>query len=329
MTGAGWHPPPDLFGAVRTAAAGVAARARFVRIQQAATPGYAASLAADLVALPSPTWDEAHHFRGEPAETAAFVLCLDSVNFGSGWFPVLTKRPGLSGYYTVATALTDRFRRRGPFSAAELEALTAADCAGLFGQDPTGPAADLLAGFGRALNDLGAWLRQGWHGDPLGPFTEAAGSAERLVRLLLRMPLFRDVADHDGQPVPLLKRAQLLVADAALALAGTDVGRFADLDRLTLFADNLVPHVLRLDGMVAYDPDLLSRIDRGDPIAAGSPEEVEIRAVAVHAVELIVADLCRRGLPATAARLDHLLWHRGQLPAYKRSPRHRTRSVFY
>ncbi len=36
------------------------------------------------------------------------------------------------------------------------------------------------------------------------------------------------------------KRAQIVASD--LALAG--VARFADLDRLTIFADNLVPHVL-------------------------------------------------------------------------------------
>jgi len=31
----------------------------------------------------------------------------------------------------------------------------------------------------------------------------------------------------------------------------------------------------------------------------------------------------------TSARLDYLLWHRGQDPAYKAHPRHRARSIFY
>ena len=36
------------------------------------------------------------------------MLVLDSINFGSGWFPTLRKRPGMSGYFTVASSL-DRF----------------------------------------------------------------------------------------------------------------------------------------------------------------------------------------------------------------------------
>ena len=56
-----------------------------------------------------------------------------------------------------------------------------------------------------------------------------------------------------------------------------------------MFADNLVPHVLRLDGVLWFDPELVARIERGELIEHGSPEEVEIRACAVHAVELIVA----------------------------------------
>ena len=31
----------------------------------------------------------------------AEMLVLDTVNFGSGWFPTLAKRPGLSGFRTV------------------------------------------------------------------------------------------------------------------------------------------------------------------------------------------------------------------------------------
>ena len=38
--------------------------------------------------------------------------------------------------------------------------------------------------------------------------------------------------------------------------------------RLTLFADNLVPHVLRIDGVLVFDPDLVQRIDAGDAARA-------------------------------------------------------------
>jgi hypothetical protein len=102
---------------------------------------------------------------------------------------------------------------------------------------------------------------------------------------------------------------------------------FPDLHRLTMFADNLVPHVLRLDGILRFDPELVARIDRGELIAHGTAEEVEIRACALHAVELLVAAVPGAGL--SAAALDQLLWQRGQQPHYKASPRHRSRCTAY
>jgi hypothetical protein len=93
-----------------------------------------------------------------------------------------------------------------------------------------------------------------------------------------------------------------------------------------MFADNLVPHVLRLDKVLVYAPTLVERIERGKLIPHGSLEEVEIRACAVHAVELIAA---ARGSGVTATAIDRLLWNRGQQPRYKARPRHRTRCTAY
>lgn len=318
----------DVFDRIREAAAEVAREAQFVRLDEARVAPYAVALAGD--GLPEPAYDTTHHARGSDAETVAYLLTLDSVNFGSGYFPHLRKRPGMSGYYTTAASLTDRWRQDGPLTGPELRAMTPDDCAVLFGQEGNdGPAQELTALFARALNDLGGWLGQHYGDDPLGPIADARGSAARLVAMLAEMPFFRDVSTYHGMDVPLYKRAQLLAADLALAFNGQGPGAFTDLDRLTIFADNLVPHVLRVDGLLAYDPALLARIDRGELIPAGSPAEIEIRAVAVHAVERVVAELREHGVPTTARQLDFLLWNRGQEPAYKAHPRHRTRTVFY
>jgi hypothetical protein len=115
------------------------------------------------------------------------------------------------------------------------------------------------------------------------------------------------------------KRAQITPSD--LALAG--VAEFDDLDRLTIFADNLVPHVLRVDGVLRYDPALAARIDAGELLPPG-PEEREIRACALHACERLAE---RTGTPPRV--LDVRLWNRGQAPEYKSIPRHRTRGVYY
>ena len=48
------------------------------------------------------------------------------------------------------------------------------------------------------------------------------------------------------------ERAQLAAADLSLAFDGRGLGRFDDLQNLTIFADNLVPHVLRVDNILIY-----------------------------------------------------------------------------
>jgi hypothetical protein len=115
------------------------------------------------------------------------------------------------------------------------------------------------------------------------------------------------------------KRAQIAANDLTLAR----VADFDDIDRLTIFADNLVPHVLRMDGVLIYDEELAARIDSGELLPPGD-EEREIRACAVHACEAIAAEL---GVPPRT--LDVMLWNRGQDARYKARPRHRTRTIYY
>jgi Queuosine salvage protein len=239
----------------------------------------------------------------EPAPGGAdHVLQLDAINFGSGWFPTLRKRPGLSGYRTVAAA----FAEHGPWTNAELRTLDAAAVAAVLGQDAGHP---LMRLYAEALRELGRFLGAR---SALDVVEAAEGSAERLAALLARgMRFFDDRGFY--------KRAQIVPSD--LALAG--LAEFGDLDRLTMFADNLVPHVLRVDGVLRYDPALAARIDAGELLPQGQAER-EIRACALHACEQIAE---RTGIPPRV--LDIRLWNRGQAPEYKAVPRHRTRSVYY
>lgn len=317
-----------LLAQVRARCAQVARRARYVHIQGGHIPAYAASL--PLAQAVCPAIDPATHYLGHGDDTAAFLLTLDAINFGSGYFPRLRKRPGLSGYFTIAASLNDHFRAHGPLSAGQLTALTPEDCARIFAQDLADPAMhELMGHFAIALNDLGRFLLERFGGSFRALVEAAGGSAERLAGLLSAMPYFNDIEAYDGLEVPFFKRAQLSAADLSIAFGGQGLGRFTDLDQLTIFADNLVPHVLRVDGVLAYEPGLAARIDGEELIPAGSPEEVEIRACAVHAVELIVAELRRSGQEVTAHQLDYLLWNRGHEPQYKARPRHRTRTVYY
>jgi hypothetical protein len=313
---------------VRLACSRVAERARWVAVDHERLPGYAASL--PLEQALHPAIDPKRHYLGHGADTVAFFLILDTINFGSGYFPELGLRPEQSGYFLVASALTERFRRQGPFPAARLCRLTGRDCLVLLGQDPCNPAAvELTDLFAKALNSLGRFLTERFAGSFTALVEAAGGSAVRLVELLTAMPMFRDEADYHGLRVPFYKRAQLAVADLAIAFGGRGWGRFTDLAELTLFADNLVPHVLRHDGVLVCREELAARIEAGDLVPAGSEEEIELRACAVHAVELLAAELAGTGRPVTAMGLDQLLWNRGQQPVYRGRPRHRTKTIFY
>lgn len=295
---------------VRAHAATVVAGARWVRIDEEALTAHRLDDGPEAALVP-----ERHFLEGSPAEVGMYLLALDTINFGSGWFPTLRKRRdpatgrSLSGATTVAWALTDHFRTHGAWTTEDLRQTATPTLAAALGQPADH---ELMALYAQALRQLGAFL-----GDATVPELIAAanGSAVLLATVLADgMAMYRDPG--------FFKRAQL--APATLAVAG--LAQWRDLDRLTIFADNLVPHVLRCDGVLVYDERLAAHIDAGHPLVRGweLQAEEEIRAAAVHACARIAP---RLGI--SEAALDGRLWHRGQAPAIKARPRHRRRCVFY
>jgi hypothetical protein len=284
---------------VRGHCAAVAQSATSVRI----VPDRLTELAPEPVGPP----EAEHHFvDGSREDIARYVLCLTAINFGSGWWPTITKRPGMSGYFTMATGLTERFRAHGAWSNDELRRVTAAELAEALGQHP---GHDLMSLYADALHQLGRWLG---NRSATAVIDDAGGSAETLAEsLAANLAFFDDRGFY--------KRAQI----AAPELQRFGVATFKDLDRLTLFADNLVPHVLRIDRALVYSDLLASHIDEGKLLPSGSWER-EIRACAVQAVEQLAAMT-----GAAPHELDMALWSHGQSTEYKAVPRHRHRSVFY
>jgi len=320
--------PITIFDRIRSSCRRVAARAGKVRINYGRISSYAASLPVDTATRPQ--LDPTCHYLGRQEDTVNFLITLNAVNFGSGYFPHLRKRPGMSGYFTVASSLNDAYRRRGPLTAAQLSEITVDQCTRIFDQDPENTTArDLMRYFATALNDLGRFVQAGFGGSFTALVEAASSSAGLLVQLLSNMPYYNDAAAYDGREVFFYKRAQISAADLALAFKGKGWGHFEDLDQMTIFADNLVPHVLRVDGILMYEDALIARINAGELIPAGSNDEVEIRACALHAVELIKNELTGSGPSITSPAIDNFLWNRGQQPAYKAIPRHRARCVFY
>ena len=293
------RPGEPLYSHVRRHCARVAEAARWVQIE----PG-AIAFASGREGLDP----RLHFLEGDAEEVARYVLVLDTLNFGSGWFDTLSLPEGESGTQAVTRALTEHARRRGgTWSAGELRAMSAGAVAAVLGQAPGHPLMDLYA---QALAQLGNWL-----GDrgALAAAAAAGGTADAFARSLAAgMPFFDDVGYY--------KRAQI----TANELAHAGVAAFDDLDALTIFADNLVPHVLRCEGVLTYAPELARRVDAAVALAPGSAMETEIRACAVHACELIAARL------GVAPRvLDNWLWNRGETLSWPGRRPHVTRTVFY
>jgi hypothetical protein len=259
------------------------------------------------------------------------VLALDAINFGSGYHDTVRKLPGLSGARTMAARLRREVSDRRSLGAAWLASLTERDCARIFGQDLDDlDQRELMGLFAKALAELGQLVASGYDGSFLAVVEAAERSAERLAESLLAMTFYRDRHELDGRPVHFYKRAQITAADLARAFDHRPPADFADLDQLTSFADNLVPHVLRVDGVLAYDGELAATIDGGQGLDPGSRAEIEIRAAGVEAIERLVP-IVAAGHPAVvgAMDLDLALWCRGGGASYKATPRHRSRCVYY
>ncbi len=134
------------------------------------------------------------------------------------------------------------------------------------------------------------------------------GILEQLVR---EFPSFYDASKCDGRQVIFHKRAQLLLYMLHGRLSPSGLFRLEDPERLTAFADYIVPLALRLMGILRYAPALEDRINRRQLIPRHSPEEVELRAHSLYATTLLRQEINRRRPPdrqIITPQVDSRLW---------------------
>lgn len=316
---------------VRQSALYVSQHAQHVRINEVELEHYAETIR-DTIS--EPYVDSLHHYHADIESTLLYIFCLDSINFGSGYFPYLQKRvrdngERMSGYFTVASYLKDAFEQK-VWQAHDLKHLSLEKVAKIFQQDVQGDDVaslkrlELMRLFSNALQDLGHWLEQHCPNNMMDILHASNYSANHLMRSLTEMPFFQDVSLYRNQPIALYKRAQITISDLIGALPHVAEVHFHDIDELTIFADNLVPHVLHVDGVLEYSPELSRKLDLGKRLQAHSAMEIEIRAVAIHAVEKLANYVAR-----PARILDFHLWEMGQNIRYRKQWRHRTETVFY
>jgi hypothetical protein len=310
----------------------VARESRWVRIDETAVSRFAGEVVRGGVA--PPPWDAERHFSGPPDETAAWILVLDTVNFcfwpppGEETWSVRIGGRSVSGYNALALSLKRAVESGVPLTEAGFLAdLSSSDLAHVLGGRGV---LQLLDERARALRELGRVLERDYGGKAVRLIEAPRGWAGDLARLLARKcPSFRDTAVYRERAVYFYKRGQILAADLHGALGGRGPGHFHDLDRLTAFADYKLPQVLRDLGVLVYNDDLASRVDRMELLEPGGPEEVEIRANTIVAVERIRDEAAGAGRRFNAAEIDGVLWCMGQGERHRSRPYHRVRTIFY
>lgn len=320
--------PADIFDDIREGYRFVAERASHVRICDDRLKPYVMALPPHQ---PANTLDTDHHFMSDDPELlAASVLILDAVNFGSGYADALVaegwKLHDNSIYFTVSTALKRHFDANSPFTADDLCALSEDDFMRLLDLPRSGTTARIVAGlYTPSVNELGSFIAGNYDGRFMGLIEGSNGLAAHFIQSLGTLSGFHDVHSFHGRRINIFKRAQHVAASLNGLFERLGRPLFRDIDRLTIFADNAIPHVLRTDGILEYTPALAARIDSGEFIPSGSEEEIELRCCAAEAMERMAT---LKGLKAV--EMDYTLWHRSvEDPRYRVGLPHRTATRFY
>lgn len=306
----------------------VAAHSASVSLDEDAIPGFAASLMRDgALAMPP---DSTAHFLDDRARAIAYFFVIDAINFcfwGDPTWGGVYDGQRLSGYRALAAALTREARANpGFFDAATLAALDAESLGRALGGDRPIP---LLEERAANLRELGRWALEAYGGDFAAVLEATQFDAIALAQHVIdNLPSFRDEAVYRGRVVRFYKRAQILAADLHGSLQARGWGGLRRVGALTVFADYKLPQLLRHVGVLRYVESLAEKVDHKVALAAGSAEEVEIRANTVWAAERVRRRLAQMGIDAPSHQIDLLLWLKSKA-IDDMKPHHRTRTIFY
>lgn len=254
-------------------------------------------------------------FRVPEEQLVDFVLTCSCLNFAftdfatrERWDLVLDGR-----VYADADGLHAAFFRAGPevLRGEWLAQVTPSQLGEIL------PGIQMLEERAAILREVGERLVERWDGRFANAVATVSTVEEYLRLLVTEFPRFDDA--------PFLKLAQL----SAWILHIERAVEWPDLERLTAFADYIVPAGLRAMGILRYSEPLAAAVDSWTPIEAGAPWEVEIRAATVlacHELARAVNEHRPADLRVIDAQIDARFW----LPFHKgHMPHHLTRTIYY
>lgn len=148
-------------------------------------------------------------------------------------------------------------------------------------------------------------------------------------RLVKEFPRFNDASLLDGHEIKFYKLVQLGIWMLYATLNRTGKFRVDDIDKMTAFADYIVPVALRLHGITSYSPELENAIQSHQLIPRDSCWEIEIRAHCIYATALLTEEINRLRPPnreVLIPQIDARFW----LPFHTTPwPHHLTRTIMY
>eukprot|EP00792_Barthelona_sp_PAP020_P013866 TRINITY_DN940_c0_g1_i1.p1 TRINITY_DN940_c0_g1~~TRINITY_DN940_c0_g1_i1.p1 ORF type:complete len:336 (+),score=98.90 TRINITY_DN940_c0_g1_i1:128-1135(+) len=282
------------------------------------------------------------HPKGIHEGICDYIFVLDCLNF-SFWnddfspFQVFYEGKVYKGYDALVACLNRAIAENIPITNASFYSTITPAMLRIvlrpFLKDSIPPEIPLLAERVDCLNKCGQILIDKYNGSFSNVLKAANGSAEALVQIIFEdFAPFQDVTTYKGRQVHFLKRAQILVADIWAAFCGEGIGKFNDIEKITMFADYRVPQGMYSLGILQYSNELLNDIHDQTLLPYGCEKEVEIRGASIQAVEDIRKALKDKGLEDfNSVEIDFFLWDFAKTGSdvQLKDQTHRTRSIFY
>uniref|UniRef100_W8BHC9 Queuosine 5'-phosphate N-glycosylase/hydrolase n=1 Tax=Ceratitis capitata TaxID=7213 RepID=W8BHC9_CERCA len=281
------------------------------------------------------------HPKCDDAHAIEWIFVVDTLNF-CFWTPndyTKYKVDGYTGYFALCAAINRAML--DITNAAYYSKIDADTLRKVFRSDDGVTSVPLFEKRLSCFHEVGTRLLENWQGKFENVIRAANNSAERLLQLVVsEFPCFRDEADFEGKRVSLYKRAQILIGDIWSCFEGKGLGKFNNLEKITMFADYRVPQVLIHFGSLVYKPELLEVLNKDTILENGDPREVEIRGASIYIVEqakdIILKKMADKELElnkehVNSILIDHFLWdyRRKHADELEHIPFHKVLSVYY
>ena len=182
----------------------------------------------------------------------------------------------------------------------------------------------------KILQEIGKSMVTNFDGKASNLIKKANKDAQKLLELIVQnFPSFSDIAEYKEKEIYFYKRAQLFIADIYQIFGGKNFGSLENMDEITACADYKLPLILRNLEILEYTTALAQKIDSKTEIQKGSPEETEIRANTIWAVEFIKEEIKKCSPQIMSFQINDDLWLATQGSNSGNKPYHRARTIAY